>query len=197
MEVFQADILLFLSICYRKSDKWSDTGNVSIHSILQYILQYGPAVLQYTCIAILFLPYCFRSNSLHLLIQDQSMPFVRYNLDLGSSSIKLTLRVEDLSLRKGLKNILSFQCWRVIELVDGSERLKMGCSSSETNKWMTCHTKSNHVVAVACCNNGTRCNRHLTPQRIVLPEPRQGRDNMWGFDSAIQSVKVSDKNLRM
>ena len=61
MEEFQADKVFFrnfLSICYCKSDyKWSDMRNVSIYSILQYILQYGSAVLQF--IAMRFLPYCF------------------------------------------------------------------------------------------------------------------------------------------
>ena len=65
MEEFQADILVFFitswALCYGKSDfKGSDTRNVSVYSILQYVLQYGSAVLQY--IAIRFV-YCFAPNS--------------------------------------------------------------------------------------------------------------------------------------
>ena len=33
--------------------------NVSKYGILQYVLQYGSAVLQYCNMVILFLPYCF------------------------------------------------------------------------------------------------------------------------------------------
>ena len=58
---FQADILVYFitwSICYHRIDyKWSNMGNLSICSILQYVLQYGSAILQY--IAIRLLPYCF------------------------------------------------------------------------------------------------------------------------------------------
>ena len=47
MEEFQADILVFfITSCYSKTDyKCSDMQNVK-HSISQYVLQYGSAVLQ-------------------------------------------------------------------------------------------------------------------------------------------------------
>ena len=61
MEEFQADILVFSITSggyatVKKTYKLSDTQNV-VYSILQYVLQYGSAVLQY--ISIRFLPYCF------------------------------------------------------------------------------------------------------------------------------------------
>ena len=60
----------FLSICYRKSDyKWSDMRNISICSILQYVLQYGSAVLQH--IAICFSPYCFTPTKRTVFILDR------------------------------------------------------------------------------------------------------------------------------
>lgn len=61
-----------------------------------------------------------------------------------------------------------YKCWSVLIDVDGQFQKKMGCSSSETQEQMQCHTES-HMLGVACCKNGTRCNRDLKPE--PLPNP--------------------------
>lgn len=57
---------------------------------------------------------------------------------------------------------------------DQHEKTKWGCNAPDVGSRMLCTIKENHVAAVGCCDNGTRCNDFLTPMRV--PNPSAGMD---------------------
>lgn len=64
-----------------------------------------------------------------------------------------------------------YGCYKalVVDEYGGKEVTEWGCTSKEFGNRALCTFRGNHVVAVQCCSNGTRCNENLTPTRLPYP----------------------------